>query len=82
MLIVFLHVELPSIPRFFRRRYEVTEEGLHLALFVSRVEPCVCRDGLVEVFSPDEGSGCLRQRLNSFGREVEKLMSRHLALPS
>ena len=62
-------------------RYEVTEEGLHLALFISRVERRVYREGMAEIFDDDLFDSAARQALERFDRKVEKLMERNLALP-
>ena len=62
-------------------RYELTEEGLHLALFISRVERRVYREGMAEIFDDEHFDSATRQALERFDRKVEKLMERNLALP-
>ncbi len=57
-------------------RYEVTEEGLRLALFISQVERRVYQEGASELFS-EWHEGNLHQAYNAFGQEVESLFARH-----
>ena len=61
-------------------RYELTEEGLHLALFITRVERRVYREGMAEIFDDDQFDSGTRQVLERFDQEVEKLMERNLSL--
>jgi hypothetical protein len=61
-------------------RYEVTEEGLHLALFISRVERRVYREGMADIFDDELFDSKSRQALYRFDREVERLMEKNLAL--
>jgi hypothetical protein len=57
-------------------RYEVTEEGLRLALFISQVERRVYQEGVSELFS-DTHEGKLRRSYEALSREVESLFERH-----
>lgn len=61
-------------------RYELTEEGLHLALFISRVERRVYRDGMAEIWDDDPVDSSMKQALQRFDRQVELHIERHLAL--
>lgn len=61
-------------------RYELTEEGLHLALFISRVERRVYRDGMAELWDDDLVDSNMKHALQQFDREVELHMQRNLAL--
>lgn len=65
-------------------RYEVTEEGLHLALFISRVEQRIYREGMAEMLS-DGHDGALpskvRNALATFTGAVDELMLNRLVLP-
>ena len=61
-------------------RYELTEDGLRLCLFISRVERRVYREGMSEIFDDEHFDSATRQALERFDRKVEKLMERNLAL--
>ena len=57
-------------------RYEVTPEGLQLALFISQVERRVYQEGLSELCS-GVGNGRLKQVYDKFEKEIETLFGRH-----
>jgi len=57
-------------------RYEVTTEGLQLAMFISQVERRVYQEGLSELCS-ELGEGRLKQAYEKFEREIESLYGRH-----
>ena len=61
-------------------RYEVTEEGLHLALFISRVEQRVYREGLADIFDDEQFDTRTRKALLHFDKAVEMLMEKNLSL--
>lgn len=70
-------------------RYEVTEEGLRLVLFISRVERRVYREGMSDMLSDISEElrdpaipPRIRNALDTFTREVDKMMASKLALPS
>ena len=57
-------------------RYEVTEEGLQLAMFISQVERRVYQEGLSELCS-DQSEGAVKRTFESFSRAVGSLFERH-----
>lgn len=61
-------------------RYEVTEEGLQLALFISRVEQRVYREGMADIFDDAVFDNRTRKALERFDKEVARLMQENLAL--
>jgi len=63
-------------------RYELTEEGLHLAIYISRVERRVYRDGMAEIWGENDINSGLKQALLRFDRQVEKQMQNNLVLAS
>jgi len=63
-------------------RYELTEEGLHLAVYISRVERRVYRDGMAEIWGENDINSGLKQALLRFDRQVEKQMQNNLVLAS
>ena len=57
------------------QRYEVTPEGLQMALFISRVERRVYQEGMSEIWS-EKPEGKLKRAYESFDREVAALFAR------
>lgn len=57
-------------------RYEVTTEGLQLAMFITQVERRVYQEGLSELCS-EKGEGNLKRAYEKFGREIDSLFGRH-----
>ena len=61
-------------------RYELTEEGLRLAMFVSRVERRVYREGMPLMVDDEHADSKLRKAFDRFDKEIERLMDEKLAL--
>lgn len=60
--------------------YRVTETGLHLALFISRVEQRVYRKGMADIFDDPSFDSQIGRTLKRLDREVANLMETNLAL--
>ena len=70
-----LHGIVERIGRSYR--YQLTEEGLRIALCFSRIYLRLLRPGLAEIMpQAPEGNSVLQQILRRFGREIEKRRQR------
>jgi DNA-binding PadR family transcriptional regulator len=57
-------------------RYEVTPEGLHIALFISQVERRVYQEGMSQLWDEESGGG-VRRAYELFDKEVGNLFAKH-----